>query len=804
MLHDHMPDNLLKCMKAVLKEPAPKKPPRQFIFSPNDDYLEYSDSNMNDYQTLSSLGPVSCNETAAIYSEIKKLPLVKQYQVRLPNSAKTPLITTEVNQQKRPQHQQPHSVSDIQSPVETLFSSAPLAKPESFSDLLCDDLDDLSPPPPVTRNTAGINSNSSLYLNLNPNLLIDGFNAIDDLNTSNMYYDDSISYKLDISNTIPSKHDLLHHNYHQSHHYSHSHIVSTKDDDDDNDNDDLKESNLAWWPYTDTSSFPATQNNSLTNTNTTATYQSKTKPSYLAAAAVSPPVHVKKCIRNKIKIVIEPSMQSPPNSTLPNRRISTSTPRTESTLPQQDWMHSLTTTNSSATPSSFNSKQKQLSSQYYQQDDYKRSNYDTNYEEYDYEVEESSSDIQINSSNNSFLLNSYSLNMSSLLITNEMTKPTTNGQLNYDRPKMSASFDCSSYRMPPNMLLLANNTTTTTNNNINNSTTSPNRLHSAKPKVSKSLADARQTATVNHQRVVTVSKNRRLKSNLSRQLAKSSHASSMSLSFGNQFRFMTDMYDYKHNYSNNHNYDNINSSSIAVAANKISSTWLKASSSMDNRIRGGGGCVAADHDDYDFNNESLIANYESIEKLALLKPQSKDYILCFDTSSIDNSNNNNNNNGVNGSATSVNILADGATAAAADPDASRVCDLDCSQHNKQQQQPSPDQNDPNDERKRFTEEELMTDSFNCSSHSSSYYIYNNSSSNGEQPDSLSTKGTDNNNKIMMMKLDGENNNKNDDESTFKSTLDSCDSGVDTARTLSPYVFSNFVLTKNQDNDESNE
>jgi hypothetical protein len=31
MLHDHMPDNLIKCMKAVLEEPAPKKPPRQTV-----------------------------------------------------------------------------------------------------------------------------------------------------------------------------------------------------------------------------------------------------------------------------------------------------------------------------------------------------------------------------------------------------------------------------------------------------------------------------------------------------------------------------------------------------------------------------------------------------------------------------------------------------------------------------------------------------------------------------------------------------------------------------------------------------
>ena len=29
MIQDHMPNNLIKCMKAVLEEPAPKKPPRQ-------------------------------------------------------------------------------------------------------------------------------------------------------------------------------------------------------------------------------------------------------------------------------------------------------------------------------------------------------------------------------------------------------------------------------------------------------------------------------------------------------------------------------------------------------------------------------------------------------------------------------------------------------------------------------------------------------------------------------------------------------------------------------------------------------
>jgi len=35
------------------------------------------------------------------------------------------------------------------------------------------------------------------------------------------------------------------------------------------------------------------------------------------------------------------------------------------------------------------------------------------------------------------------------------------------------------------------------------------------------------------------------------------------------------------------------------------------------------------------NNNNTDLNYTSIEKLDILKPQSKDYILCFDTSSIE-------------------------------------------------------------------------------------------------------------------------------------------------------------------------
>lgn len=550
-------------------------------------------------------------------------------------------------------------------PSDKLISSAPLAKPESFSDLLADDLDDILP---QTQH-----SNSSLYLNLNPNLFID------DLNTSNMYYDDSISYKLETTNSI--------HKLHQNDTLiqSQSRSVHVKED------DELK-SNLAWWPYTlDTSSYPATQNNSLNMAH---------------HKASSPPIEIKKCVRNRIQIVIEPNIQSPPDSAAPNRRMSTSTPRTEST---RDWM--IGQPGCIASPPLSN--RKHISSQYLnnlhpQNTECKPIDYDA----YEYDYDES--DVQVNSSN-SFFLNSYSLNVSSFMMNNEKKK--IDKQTTYDRPKMSASFDCSSNRMPNNLLL-----------------DTPIRL---KPKASKSLAEANRTSTTlikSHLR-------------LTDSLRFNNHASSMSLGFSNQFRFIDEL-DRSH-------FDNKKNTAAAAAVNKINSTWLKASSSTDNRFR-------ADQNEYDFNNESLIANYESIEKLAILKPQSKDYILCFDTSSIDNSNNNNN-SAANGSESSVSV------------------GLNSSSH----------------ECKNKDELKLMSDSFNSSSNeSSSYYMYNNSSNgehNHERGDtSASPKG---NNKELE-------ENKNDEDNTFKSVLDSCDSGVDTARTLSPYVFNNFVLTKNNDQDEA--
>lgn len=461
-----------------------------------------------------------------------------------------------------------------------------------------------------------------------------------------------------------------------------------KEEEEEEDDDELK-SNLAWWPYTlDTSSYPATQNNSLNM------HHTRDKSSLLAAS--SPPIEIKKCVRNKIQIVIESNVQSPPNSTAPNCRISTSTPRTtvEST---RDWMKGQS--GCIATPPCLKREH------HHQQNDY---------DAYEYDYEES--DAQANSSNNSFLLNSYSLNVSSLMMTNE--KKNQNKNLTHNRPKMSASFDCSSSRTPNYMLL--------------------DTSIQMKPKASKSLAEANRISAAG-----AVVKRSHLR--LTDSLRFNNHASSMSLGFSNRFRF-TDR-----------NNTALAAASASAAVNKISSTWLKASSSMDNRFR-------ADQNDYDFNNESLIANYESIEKLAILKPQSKDYILCFDTSSIDNSNHNNNNNNSNGNGSESSVSVG----------------LNSSSH----------------ECKISAKEEdlkLMSDSFNSSSNeSSSYYMYNNSS-NGEhhheRPDTSSSK-TDNRKELEE--------NKNDDENTFKSALDSCDSGVDTARTLSPYVFSNFVLTKNQD------
>ena len=366
---------------------------------------------------------------------------------------------------------------DQQLPSENIISSAPLAKPESFSDLLADDLDDTlsTQEQQQQQQLQQQHSNSSLYLNLSPNLFID------DLNTSNMYYDDSISYKLETTDYIARDH-------HHHHHDSQSHIVQTKkeEEEEEEDDDELK-SNLAWWPYTlDTSSYPATQNNSLNM------HHTRDKSSLLAAS--SPPIEIKKCVRNKIQIVIESNVQSPPNSTAPNRRISTSTPRTtvEST---RDWMKGQS--GCIATPPCLKREH------HHQQNEY---------DAYEYDYEES--DAQANSSNNSFLLNSYSLNVSSFMMTNDKKKHNKN--LTHNRPKMSASFDCSSSRTPNYMLL--------------------DTSIQMKPKASKSLAEANRISAAG-----AVVKRSHLR--LTDSLRFNNHASSMSLGFSNRFRF-TDRYNY--------------------------------------------------------------------------------------------------------------------------------------------------------------------------------------------------------------------------------------------------------------------
>lgn len=166
------------------------------------------------------------------------------------------------------------------------------------------------------------------------------------------------------------------------------------------------------------------------------------------------------------------------------------------------------------------------------------------------------------------------------------------------------------------------------------------------------------------------------------------------------------------------------------------------------------------------HNESL--NYKSIEKLPILKPQSKDYILCFDTSSIDNSSSLVSNDGMN----------------------SLI-------------------NSPTQERFK-----LMSDSFTSSSNEGSYYMFNgsngknllktNETNNNSSSSGSSSKKLNSNSNAKLMISNDANNNVNTNENTFKSVLDSCDSGVDTARTLSPYVFNNLVLSKNTTEQELNE
>jgi hypothetical protein len=84
---------------------------------------------------------------------------------------------------------------------------------------------------------------------------------------------------------------------------------------------------------------------------------------------------------------------------------------------------------------------------------------------------------------------------------------------------------------------------------------------------------------------------------------------------------------YNKNSSNNNNNNNNNKSS---SNNSNGFTNLTLGTNIFNSN------PASNHTNKLINNdESIMTNYTSIEKLAVLKPQSKDYILCFDTSSID-------------------------------------------------------------------------------------------------------------------------------------------------------------------------
>lgn len=480
------------------------------------------------------------------YSEIKTLPTSKQ--------SKTKYQTNQI-QSSTLYTKQTRDTQDSST------SSAPLAKPESFSDLI-NDFDDCVP--------------------TDPNGSFCNTNLDDHINTSNMYYDDSMSYKLE--NNAPNEEEL--------------------------------KSNLAWWPYTE--SYPTTQNNSLNNT--------KNK-------SIKSPNQIKKCIKNKINIIIENiNNKEYLNDDLNSNRISTSTPRTDST---QEYSQTNDTT------PLFTTNKKQRSSHFltscYQQNEYKR--LDVNKFDYD-------DDPMINS--NSFM--QCSLNTPSFVNHRNYTSSHDEKMCLF-----STSFSNSSGLSA----LLAHN------------------------KASKSLAP------------------NNFKEN------KIDQSSLLSLSFGNNIKFSED-------------YSNIKFDSSNLNTNRFTES---------------------------FHNESLTTNYKSIEKLEVLKPQSKDYILCFDTSSIDNSSSIESNDVMNS------LL-----------------------------------HSPINENSNF---KLLDDSF--SSNESSYYIYN--SSLNENDD----KKSNNNNKPKIIINDVTNDNN------YKSVLDSCDSGVDTgtntARTLSPFVFNTLCLNNNKITDQ---
>lgn len=154
MLHDHMPDNLIKCMKAVLEEPAPKKPPRQTVTykTSSESELSYEENSITDFgqfqisldekqeqQRTSSPGRSTKRKSSDLLACIKSVP-VREYQNCLHEKYHNYLDTclTSTNGASNINNSVCRSASMYGRYSQIPACQAPLAKPESFSDLNVD------------------------------------------------------------------------------------------------------------------------------------------------------------------------------------------------------------------------------------------------------------------------------------------------------------------------------------------------------------------------------------------------------------------------------------------------------------------------------------------------------------------------------------------------------------------------------------------------------------------------------------------------------------------------------------------
>ena len=296
MLQDHMPDNLIKCMKAVLEDRAPKKPPRQFTNDSN------SDDEDNDFKEICSLNinnqnlNIITNKLENEYDEInnnnnntnnnsnnniiienkktqnkfysnlnnlkKNVTLLKQYGqtflTRTPSSIKkSEAIVNKVTKSSSASSLINKSKVITVSPV-AAAAPAPLAKPESISDFLnsFEDEENENEDNQYDNVSTDIKTNENYYsylntTNLNPN------NRKDNL-TYDLYYDDSINIK------NPAFH--LHYNKLNTTSQQSSKIILndgeyfSKDDENNDEEEEIK-----WWPYHQNEPITTSTNNNTNN-----------------------------------------------------------------------------------------------------------------------------------------------------------------------------------------------------------------------------------------------------------------------------------------------------------------------------------------------------------------------------------------------------------------------------------------------------------------------------------------------------------------------------------------------------------